>query len=306
MVSSSYNKFSVCPTFSRRSCQLINYYHYCRGQYFRREFSNLGQVRSLIPPTVNIMALTATATTQTQNKIVAILGMLSPEVVSISPEKSNITYWVRQKSSVEEVFTSLAEKLKRERASIPRLIIFCKKCEECALLYHFFLSKLQEEFTEPVGAPNLSRYRLVDMYMSATDVSVKHSIVTSFCKVGLPLRIVICTIAFGMGIDCPDVRQTIHWGISSDIEMYMQESGRGGRDGNSACALLYYKKSDLDSRITSQGMIDYCRNRDICRRLFLLKHFDFNSHSAHGCSCCDVCSSCPSCTDCCCGSFPLH
>ena len=60
------------------------------------------------------MALTATATIQTQNKIVAILGMLSPEVVSISPEKSNITYWVRQKSSVEEVFTPLAEKLKRE------------------------------------------------------------------------------------------------------------------------------------------------------------------------------------------------
>ena len=82
--------------------------------------------------------------------------MLSPEVVSISPEKSNITYWVRQNSSVEEVFTPLAEKLKRERASMPRLIIFCKKCEECALLYHFFLSKLQE-FTEPVGAPNLSR-----------------------------------------------------------------------------------------------------------------------------------------------------
>ena len=102
------------------------------------------------------MALTATATTRTRNKIIAILGMLSPEVVSISPEKSNITYWVRQKSSVEEVFTPIADKLKRERISMPRLIIFCKKCEECAILYHFFLSNLQEEFTEPVGAPNLS------------------------------------------------------------------------------------------------------------------------------------------------------
>ena len=101
---------------------------------------------------------------------------------------------------------------------------------------------MQEEFTEPPGAPNLSRYRLVDMYMSATDKSVKSSIVTSFCKIGSPLRIVICTIAFGMGIDCPDVRQILHWGVSSDVEMYIQESGRGGRDGKPACAVLFYKK----------------------------------------------------------------
>ena len=142
---------------------------YCRGEYFRREFSNLGQVRSLIPSTVNIMALTATATKTTRNRIIAILGMLSPKVVSVSPEKSNITYWVRQKSSVEEVFTPIADKLKHKRANMPRVIIFCKRCEECAMLYQFFLSNLQE-FTEPVGAPNLSRYRLVDMYniMSAT------------------------------------------------------------------------------------------------------------------------------------------
>ena len=277
----------------------------CRGEYFRREFSNLGQVRSLIPSTVNIMALTATATKTTRNKIIAILGMLSPKVVSVSPEKSNITYWVRQKSSIEEVFTPIADKLKHKRANMPRVIIFCKRCEECAMLYQFFLSNLEEEFTEPVGAPNLSRFRLVDMYMSATDESVKHTIVESFCKVDSPLRVIICTIAFGMGIDCPDVRQVVHWGISDDIEMYMQESGRGGRDGKSACALLYYKKSDLDSRRTTQAMIDYCKNTSVCRRSLLLKHFDFNAHSAHGCSCCDVCSNYPSCSDCLCNSFPL-
>ena len=102
---------------------------------------------------------------------------------------------------------------------------------------------LKKEFFEPVEAPDLARYRLVDMYMSATENSVKSSIVTSFCKSGSPLRVVICTIAFGMGIDCPDVRQIIHWGVSSDVEMYMQESGRAARDGKPACAVLFYNKS---------------------------------------------------------------
>ena len=95
----------------------------CRGDYFRQEFSNLGEVRSLIPPTVNIMALTAA---RTRKKIITILGMSSPIIVSASPEKANITYWVRQKSSIEDVFTPLAHKLKKERVNMPRMMIFCK------------------------------------------------------------------------------------------------------------------------------------------------------------------------------------
>ena len=64
-----------------------------------------------------------------------------------------------------------------KRTKMPRIIIFCRKCEECAELYKFFYSALKDEFTEPVGAPNLVRYRLVDMFMSATDQTVKESIV---------------------------------------------------------------------------------------------------------------------------------
>ena len=82
----------------------------------------------------------------------------------------------------------------------------------------------------------------------------------------------MCTIAFGMGIDCPDVRQIIYWGVSSDVEMYMQESGRAGRDGKPACAVLFYKKSYLDTRTTTQNMIEYCKNTSVCRRSVLLKH----------------------------------
>ena len=94
-------------------------------------------------------------------------------------------------------------------------------------LLSFFI--LKQEFTEPVGAPNLAMF-LVDVYTGVTRKSIRDSIVTSFGTSHAPLRVVICTIAFGMGIDCVDVhvyiRQVVHWGPSSDIESYVQECGR--------------------------------------------------------------------------------
>lgn len=58
-------------------------------------------------------------------------------------------------------------------------------------------------------------------------------------------RIVVATIVFGMGIDCPDVHQVIHWGVPEDIETYVQETGRAGRDGLPSCALMFHGKGDL-------------------------------------------------------------
>ena len=151
-----------------------------RGDYFRKEFQTLGEVRSLIPPHVHIMGMTAIATTTTRDRVIATLGLINPVVVSASPDKPNISYAVRQKVSIEEAFSPLAVKLKTLRRKLPRMIIFCRRYEECTLLYHFFLSLLKNEFTEPVGAPNLAQFRLVDMYTSVTRKSVQESIVASF------------------------------------------------------------------------------------------------------------------------------
>ena len=105
------------------------------------------------------------------------------------------------------------------------------------------------------------------------------------------LRIVIATVAFGMGIDCPDVRQIIHWGIPADAEMYVQESGRAGRDGQMSCALLVYGKRDLRKAYTSEHMIKYCKNTDQCRKKILFENFEgCEKIVSKGCMCCDVCS----------------
>ena len=89
-------------------------------------------------------------------------------------------------------------------------------------MYTLFQSILGANFTEPSGAPDLVKYRLVDMYTKCTEPSIKEEMVTEFAKEDGRLRIILGTIAFAMGLDCPDVRQIIHWGMSSDIESYIQ------------------------------------------------------------------------------------
>ena len=105
-----------------------------------------------------------------------------------------------------------------------------------------------------------------------------------------PLRIVIATIAFGMGINCPDVRHVIHWDVPVDVEMYTQESGRGGRDGILSCATICCSPADLDRRYTAEHMIRYCSMKyAVCRRKLLFDDFARCSFFSEGCRCCDHC-----------------
>ena len=102
-----------------------------------------------------------------------------------------------------------------------------------------FKSHLGKDFTNPPGAPDLVQYGLIDMYTKCTEPDIKESIVSEFCTEGGTLRIIIATIALGMGLDCPDVRQIIHWGAAKDVQSFVQETGRGGRDGQLVCSLLF-------------------------------------------------------------------
>ena len=155
---------------------------------------------------------------------------------------------------------------------MPRTIIFCRRYRECAQIYLICIIEQS-------------------LQTACTEASIKEDIVAEFSKADSRLRIVIGTIAFGMGLDCPDVRQILHWSASYDVESYIQETGRCGRDGYTANAVLFYSKAE--ERITSPLMVEYCQNNKSCRRDMLFHDFDDSDTLEKLCSlcmCCDICA----------------
>ena len=90
----------------------------CRGETFRKAFSLIGEVRSLLPDTVRIMALTATATTATRTAVCKLLGMVHPSIISRIPNKVNIKYVVHTDNTLEEAFTPIVEELRSKRTTM--------------------------------------------------------------------------------------------------------------------------------------------------------------------------------------------
>lgn len=245
------------------------------------------------------MALTATATKSTRRIVIQRLCMENPVIVYLPPTKSNITYTVFAKPElVKEMIQPIVDDLKTKGKQAGKVLIYCRRHEEVAMMYECFQKIMQNRMLFPPGAPNLSKYRMVDMYSKCTDTGLRELIVTRFVDPTSVLRVVIATIAFGMGLDCPCVRKIIHWGPADDIDSYVQQTGRGGRDGKISSAVLYY--TPRDKRFTSNNMIHYCENSTECRRKLLFMDFDdytLSTPPPTKCCCCDICYK-----DCTCGS----
>lgn len=226
--------------------------------------------------------------------------MKSPVLVAQSPNKPNIRYSVVHKpETMEEVFAPMVEELRKKRGTMERTIVFGQTYDECTSLYLFFRYRLSSELSEPPGLQQFAKYRLVDMFTACTHPSVKNTILERFKDPKSSLRIVIATIAFGMGLDCSDIRRVIHWGVPSDVESYIQETGRVGRDGREASAVLYYGGRDMMGTRVEDPMREYCYMKEGCRRKHLMKDFDDDTEAVNisGCQCCDLCAA-----NCCCAS----
>ena len=243
-------------------------------------------MRSILSPSVNIMALTATATKKLREEICDSLRMKTPAVVSVSPDKPNIILHVVPFTRMETCFLPIVQQIYNQQTTVGRCIIFCQTLDDCPKLYRFFRTSLGERFTYPVGAPDLCGNRLVDMFHSCTEPDIKDKIVDTFTTPSSPVRVVISTVAFGMGIDVSNIRTIIHFGSCEDVEAYVQAIGRAGRDGLQANALIFTRKN----RHASKQMLNYCANESKCRRNVLFEDYEFSTCTIPKlCLCCDVC-----------------
>jgi len=174
--------------------------------------------------------------------------------VSVSPNKLNMKYMVcRTEESLEETFLPFVEEIRKHRECTRCTIVFCQTYDSTSQIYLFLRHCLGEAFTYPSGAPDITQFRIVEMFSACSRKDVKEAILSSF-KRSTSLRVVIATIAFGMGLDCPDIRRFVHYEIPADIESFVQETGRGGRDGLPAESVLFYSSVNLGLSTVEESM----------------------------------------------------
>ncbi len=192
------------------------------GYDFRPEYRRLGQrVRELGSPP--ILALTATATPLVRDAIVRSLGMRDPEVVAASPHRSNLAFEVLrcEGDARFRALLRLARRLRRPG------IIYCSTRAEVDAVYALLMRFGIPSHRYHGGMTGLERETEQEHYMKDERRTV-----------------MVATSAFGLGIDKPDIRFVMHFQAPASLEQYVQEAGRGGRDGRKANCILLYDAND--------------------------------------------------------------
>ncbi|MDH2435880.1 DNA helicase RecQ [Pokkaliibacter sp. MBI-7] len=250
------------------------------GHDFRPEYMQLGQLASRFP-TVPRLALTATADEQTRNEIRQQLGLLDAPVFLSSFDRPNIRYRVLPKQGAKEQLLNFIKREHRHNSGV----VYClsrKRVEEVAA------------FLREKGLPALP-------YHAGLPADIREQHQRTFIQASH--SIIVATVAFGMGINKPDVRFVAHLDLPKNLEAYYQETGRAGRDGLPADAWMVYGLQDVlmqRMRIQEANVPADVRQRDWarleallafteasgCRRQLLLSYF---AETSEPCGNCDNC-----------------